>query len=103
DLAELGGEGRGRLEQNPLRLLDCKSPGCLAIRHTAPRMVEYLCEDCRAHFDRVRALLAAEGVAPRLQPYMVRGLDYYVRTAFEIVAPGLGAQTAIDAPAPSPR
>jgi len=84
-----------RLEQNPLRLLDCKSPGCLAIRHTAPRMVDYLCEDCRAHFDRVLALLAAEGVAPRLQPYMVRGLDYYVRTAFEIVAPGLGAQNAI--------
>ena len=84
-----------RLEQNPLRLLDCKQPGCVAIRHTAPRMVDHYCDACRAHFERVLALLAAEGIAPRLEPYMVRGLDYYVRTAFEVVAPGLGAQNAI--------
>lgn len=84
-----------RLEENPLRLLDCKQPGCLAIRHTAPRMVDYYCDACRAHFERVLELLAAEGVEPRLQPYMVRGLDYYVRTAFEVVASGLGAQNAL--------
>ena len=84
-----------RLEQNPLRLLDCKQPGCAAIRHTAPRMVDHCCAPCRAHFDRVLELLAAQGIEPRLQPYMVRGLDYYCRTAFEVVAQGLGAQNAL--------
>jgi histidyl-tRNA synthetase len=93
--AELCEDCRRRLEQNPLRLLDCKQPGCLAIRDTAPRMLDHLCSECRTHFDRVLALLAVEGVRPRLQPYMVRGLDYYVRTAFEVVAQGLGAQNAI--------
>lgn len=86
---------RRRLEQNPLRLLDCKQPGCLAIRDGAPRMLDHLCDPCRTHFDRVLALLAAQGVRPQLQPYMVRGLDYYCRTAFEVVAQGLGAQNAL--------
>jgi histidyl-tRNA synthetase len=86
---------RRRLEQNPLRLLDCKQPGCLEIRNTAPKMIDHYCNECRTHFERVRELLAAEGVEPRLQPYMVRGLDYYVRTAFEVVAQGLGAQNAL--------
>jgi histidyl-tRNA synthetase len=94
-LAELCDDCRRRLEQNPLRLLDCKQPGCSALRQTAPRMVDHYCDDCRAHFERVLELLAAEGVEPRLQPYMVRGLDYYVRTAFEVVAHGLGAQNAL--------
>lgn len=84
-----------RLEQNPFRLLDCKQPRCVELRSTAPRIGEYYCAACREHFERVRELLAAEGVEPRLQPDMVRGLDYYVRTAFEVVAPGLGAQNAI--------
>jgi histidyl-tRNA synthetase len=84
-----------RLTQNPLRLLDCKTPGCLELRDTAPRMVDHYCDACRAHFERVLELLAAEGVDVRLQPYMVRGLDYYCRTAFEVVAPGLGAQNAL--------
>jgi histidyl-tRNA synthetase len=92
---QLCADCRRRLEQNPLRLLDCKQPGCVAIRDTAPRMLEHLCDPCRAHFDRVLALLAAQGVRPQLQPYMVRGLDYYCRTAFEVVAPGLGAQNAL--------
>ncbi|MFN8644124.1 MAG: histidine--tRNA ligase [Candidatus Binatia bacterium] len=84
-----------RLEQNPLRLLDCKQPGCVAIRAAAPRMVDCYCAACRDHFERVLALLAAHGVRPSLQPYMVRGLDYYCRTAFEVVAQGLGAQNAL--------
>lgn len=84
-----------RLEQNPMRLLDCKQPGCLAMRDSAPKMVDHLCADCRVHFDRVLELLAAHQVAPTLQPYMVRGLDYYCRTAFEVVADGLGAQNAL--------
>ena len=84
-----------RIEQNPLRLLDCKQPGCVAVRDGAPRMLERCCAACRAHFDRVLALLRAEGVEANLQPYMVRGLDYYCRTAFEVIASGLGAQNAI--------
>jgi histidyl-tRNA synthetase len=102
-LVEWGNANRGalcadctrRLEQNPLRLLDCKQPGCLSIRDTAPRMLDHCCDPCRAHFDRVLELLAAEGVAPRLQPYMVRGLDYYCRTAFEVISSGLGSQNAL--------
>jgi histidyl-tRNA synthetase len=92
---ELCADCRRRIEQNPLRLLDCKQPGCAALRPSAPRMDEHLCADCAAHFARVLELLAAVGVTPRLQPYMVRGLDYYCRTAFEVLAPGLGAQNAI--------
>lgn len=93
--AELCPDCLRRLEQNPLRLLDCKQPGCLAIRDSAPRMLDHLCAACRTHFDRVLALLDAHGVQPQLQPYMVRGLDYYCRTAFEVVAQGLGAQNAL--------
>lgn len=93
--AELCGDCLRRLEQNPLRLLDCKQPGCLALRDSAPKMIDHLCDPCRDHFDRVRALLEANRVVPTLQPYMVRGLDYYCRTAFEVVASGLGAQNAL--------
>jgi histidyl-tRNA synthetase len=86
---------RRRLEQNPLRLLDCKNPSCAALRDSAPRMSEYWCEACRAHYGRVLELLRAVGLVPRQAPYMVRGLDYYCRTAFEVVAQGLGAQNAV--------
>src|SRR5262249_61871588 len=58
-------------------------------------MLDCLCDPCRAPFDPVRALLVREGVEPRLNPRMVRGLDYYVRTAFEVEAEGLGAQSAV--------
>ncbi len=93
--ADLCADCARRLVQNPLRLLDCKQPGCLAIRASAPRMLDHACAECTAHFERVLALLAAEGVTPTLRPYMVRGLDYYCRTAFEVVAAGLGAQNAL--------
>ena len=86
---------RRRGTRNPFRLLDCKQPGCLAIRHTAPKISDFLCDDCRVHFERLLELLAAEGVATQRDEYMVRGLDYYVRTAFEVVASGLGAQNAL--------
>jgi histidyl-tRNA synthetase len=84
-----------RLERNPLRLLDCKDHDCHAATKDAPLMVDHLCGPCRAHFDAVRGFLAREGIAPRLNPRMVRGLDYYCRTAFEVVAEGLGAQNAV--------
>jgi histidyl-tRNA synthetase len=92
---ELCADCRRRIDTNPMRLLDCKQPGCIALRETAPRMIDFQCDACRAHFDRVLVLLAAEDVRPKLDPYMVRGLDYYCRTAFEVLAPGLGAQNAV--------
>ncbi len=88
---------RRRLEKNPLRLLDCKEPGCQAATQDAPRLVDHLCEPCAAHFARVRALLDGQRVPYELAPRLVRGLDYYVRTTFEVMGPGLGAQAAVGA------
>jgi len=93
--ADLCEDCQRRLQQNPLRLLDCKQPPCVAMRGDAPVMADHACDVCAAHFDRVLELCAAERVELRRQPYMVRGLDYYCRTAFEVVAEGLGAQNAI--------
>jgi histidyl-tRNA synthetase len=84
-----------RLERNPLRLLDCKVEGCRAVMARAPLMLQHLCEPCRAHFDEVRAHLDRERVAYSVNGHMVRGLDYYCRTAFEVVGEGLGAQNAL--------
>ncbi len=84
-----------RLERNPLRLLDCKDRACREVTADAPVMLDHLCAACRAHFDTVRDLLGREGVDAALNPRMVRGLDYYCRTAFEVVAEGLGAQNAV--------
>ncbi len=84
-----------RLRQNPMRLLDCKQPQCVGMRDEAPKMIDHACAACRNHFDRVLRLCDAEGVALTMQPYMVRGLDYYCRTAFEVVASGLGSQNAV--------
>jgi len=86
-----------RLDKNPLRILDCKEPGCRAATEDAPRLVDHLCAPCATHFARVRELLDAEGVAYTLDSRLVRGLDYYVRTTFEVLGPGLGAQSAIGA------
>ncbi|MGH7856059.1 MAG: histidine--tRNA ligase [Candidatus Binatia bacterium] len=82
-----------RLEKNPLRLLDCKVD--VETTADAPTMIDALCAACEEHFREVRSLLAAESVPVDLNPRMVRGLDYYCRTAFEIVAGNLGAQNAV--------
>ncbi|MGB6554578.1 MAG: histidine--tRNA ligase [Candidatus Binataceae bacterium] len=82
-----------RIDRNPLRLLDCKIDVKLAA--AAPSSLDYLCDDCRAHFDAVRALAAAAGVETTINPRLVRGLDYYTRTAFEFIAEGLGAQSTV--------
>lgn len=84
-----------RLEQNPLRILDCKNPECEEVTAGAPAMTEFLCAPCGEHFAQVRAALDREGIAAAVNPRLVRGLDYYCRTAFEIVASGLGAQNAV--------
>jgi histidyl-tRNA synthetase len=87
---------RDRLERNVLRLLDSKDPAMAAINATAPRMTDHLCDACAAHFADVRAHLDALGIAYRLEPALVRGLDYYTRTAFEFYVTGReGQQQAI--------
>jgi histidyl-tRNA synthetase len=86
---------RRRRETNPLRVFDCKSPHCQAMLQDAPVLHDHLDPECAAHFARVLELLDRFGVAYEEQPRLVRGLDYYTRTAFEVVAAGLGAQDAV--------
>jgi histidyl-tRNA synthetase len=94
--AELCDEHRARIEDNPLRVLDCKREACVRVTADAPRMVDYLCDECAAHFARVKEGLAELGVGFELEPRLVRGLDYYTRTTFEFQAPALeSAQNGI--------
>jgi histidyl-tRNA synthetase len=86
---ELRDEHKDRFEENPLRVLDCKDEACGAVAAGAPAMVDHLCEDCRAAFDDVRQGLADAGIEAILTPTLVRGLDYYTRTAFEFVSDAL--------------
>jgi len=91
----LGEDSRRRLETNPLRILDTKNPAERELLTDAPGLEDHLTDESREHFDAVRAALDACGVRYRVEPRLVRGLDYYSRTVFEIVAAGLGAQDAI--------
>ena len=84
-----------RLERNPLRILDCKSPICADIAARAPKITDYLCDDCKAHFARVKENLTAQGILFEVDPFIVRGLDYYNRTVFEFVSDALGAQSTV--------
>ena len=84
-----------RVETNPLRVLDCKQPGCRAITDNAPKLIDFNCPDCRAHFDTVLQLLDGQGLAYELDHRLVRGLDYYCRTTFEVVSGSIGAQAAV--------
>ena len=86
---------RRRRERNPLRVLDCKVPSCREAVARAPELIDYLCADCRSHFDAVQENLAVLGVPFELDKRLVRGLDYYTRTAFEIQTGALGAQSAV--------
>lgn len=79
-----------RLDRNPMRILDCKSPVCQEIAKGAPKITDYFCEDCRAHFEKVQAYLTQLGVKFELDPGLVRGLDYYTRTVFEFPSQSLG-------------
>ena len=83
---ELCGTCLSRLERNPMRILDCKSPVCHEIAAKAPVMLEYLCEDCQQHFDAVKGCLDAAGIEYVIDTHIVRGLDYYTRTVFELVS-----------------
>ncbi|MCX5915203.1 MAG: histidine--tRNA ligase [Deltaproteobacteria bacterium] len=84
-----------RLETNPLRVFDCKKEECQAQLAGAPVVLDFLCPDCRRHFERVKGLLDELRLPYAVNPRMVRGLDYYTRTAFEVVAGDLGAQNAV--------
>lgn len=86
---------RQRAELNPLRVLDDKRPAMQTLLADAPLMIDHLCDSCREHFAQVRVVLDALGVRYELNPRMVRGLDYYTRTTFEFVHPGLGAQSGM--------
>ncbi len=86
---------KGRLERNPMRILDCKSPVCSAIAAGAPVMLDYLCDDCRAHFEAVKSCLTEAEIDYTIDPHIVRGLDYYTRTVFEFVSDALGAQSTV--------
>src|SRR6202158_379104 len=96
--SQLHGECQLRLERNPLRLLDCKVPQCQPFKAGAPRITEHLCEECSAAWTEVRGLLDAAGIEYQLNPYLVRGLDYYTRTVFEFYPAGAeGQQDALAA------
>ena len=86
---------RGRLERNPMRILDCKSPVCSKIAAGAPKILDYLCGDCKAHFEAVQKYLTAVGTEFTVNPAIVRGLDYYTNTVFEFVSNDLGAQSTL--------
>jgi histidyl-tRNA synthetase len=88
---------RRRYAVNPLRILDCKVGRCIELRRGAPKVTDALCSDCRDHFTTLLDLLAALEVPHRVNPDMVRGLDYYTRTTFEVTSEGLGAQNAVAA------
>jgi histidyl-tRNA synthetase len=86
-----------RMERNPLRVLDCKEPGCIAATKDAPSILESLCAPCHEHFTAVQRLLNQSGVRFTLNPRMVRGLDYYCRTTFEWTTTQLGSQGTVAA------
>ena len=86
---------KDRLDRNPMRILDCKSPVCKKIAENAPVVIDFLCEDCRDHFEKVKANLEAMQIEYKVNPKIVRGLDYYTRTVFEFVSGDIGAQSTV--------
>ena len=85
----------GRLEKNPMRILDCKSPICQEIAKDAPAILDYICDDCSAHFESVKKYLDKMNIEYVINPRIVRGLDYYTRTVFEFVSTEIGAQGTV--------
>ena len=95
NLDKLCGDCKTRYEKNPLRLLDCKEENCKQINVDAPKILDYLCEECHAHFEQVKECLTLAGVEYEINPRIVRGLDYYSRTVFEFVTTTIGAQGTV--------
>lgn len=94
-LDRLCGVCRTRYELNPVRILDCKEKACRGELEQVPEIVDYLCPECRDHFEHVKGYLTSLGRSFSLNPRLVRGLDYYTKTVFEVIAPGMGAQNAV--------
>lgn len=92
---ELCGTCLERLEKNPMRILDCKSPICKEICKGAPVITDYLCDECSAHFESVKKYLDAMNIEYTVDPQIVRGLDYYTRTVFEFISNQIGAQGTV--------
>lgn len=86
---------RDRLERNPMRILDCKSPICKQLCENAPVVIDYLCDECENHFSEVKKHLNAADIKYTVNPHIVRGLDYYTRTVFEFVSGDIGAQSTV--------
>ena len=86
---------KDRLKKNPLRILDCKNDDCKKITANAPKILDYICEDCTNHFNKVQNLLKIAGVEFKVNANIVRGLDYYTRTVFEFVSDNIGAQGTV--------
>lgn len=84
-----------RLERNPMRILDCKSPICSQIAKDAPVVIDYLCDECKEHFDMVKKYLDVQNIEYTVNPKIVRGLDYYTKTVFEFVSNAIGAQGTV--------
>lgn len=84
-----------RFERNPLRIFDCKNSLCQKLVKNVPTTLESLCQECRDHFEKLQNMLNISGVKYKINPKMVRGLDYYQKTAFEVLVEGIGAQSAI--------
>lgn len=92
---ELCGTCQERLEKNPMRILDCKSPICQGIAKDAPVILDYLCNDCKNHFEKLQKNLTAMNIEFTVNPKIVRGLDYYTKTVFEFVTTSIGAQGTV--------
>ena len=86
---------RSRFEKNPMRIIDCKEEKCRQIVKNAPRTIDYLCDDCKKHFEGVKGCLDAAGAQYVVDPDIVRGLDYYTGTVFEVISNRIGAQGAV--------
>jgi histidyl-tRNA synthetase len=84
-----------RYEKNPLRILDCKNPECHKIGENAPVILDYICEDCREHFEYLKKELEILEITYVVDPHIVRGLDYYTRTVFEIISENIGAKSTV--------
>ncbi len=92
---EIDDDCKRRLQRNPLRVLDCKADQCQPVIAGAPKITDYLCDECRDHFATLRSYLDAAGFEYVLNHRLVRGLDYYTKTVFEVWAEGIGAQAAV--------
>lgn len=95
NLSDMCAACRDRFDRNPLRILDCKEEKCRRITAGAPRITDFLCEDCKAHFAELQRLLEKQGIPFTVNPSIVRGLDYYTRTVFEFVSDAIGAQGTV--------